>query len=301
MITPLYARYNGAMLGFFLSGALARYAKPRYPILRDRMNQFLEEMGLPPILSPEQPSYSAQGRIIEEVIFMVRMESEIVADFAYMACTAFQSVILRNVDNETAEQCGRLALEWMAKYKIAPAALNEFSTAVVPSDDGSISADDLHSAGLGFLKALIDPLKSNNKTAFVAMPFAPPFDGYFPKFYSPLLAELKYCAVRAWGGLAHENYQEIVGALIRKSGVVLADLTSQNINVIHEVGLAEGMGKPVFLIVSSDEIVTPSNLGDLAIVRYDRSRRRWEDRAIRECAAILALGKLGLELKAKRP
>ena len=133
------------------------------------------------------------------------------------------------------------------------------------------------------------------------MPFAPPFDGYFPKFYSPLLAELNYCAVRAWGGLAHENYQEIVGALIRKSGVVLADLTSQNINVIHEVGLAEGMGKPVFLIVSSDEIVTPSNLGDLAIVRYDRSRRRWEDRAISECAAILALGKFGLELKAKRP
>jgi hypothetical protein len=51
-MSPLYARYNGAMLGYFLSGAMARYAKSHYPVLQQRMNQFLEEMGGVPILPP---------------------------------------------------------------------------------------------------------------------------------------------------------------------------------------------------------------------------------------------------------
>jgi hypothetical protein len=76
---------------------------------------------------------------------------------------------------------------------------------------------------------------------------------------------------------------------------VLADLTTANLNVIHEVGLAEGMGKTVFLIVAKDETIPPSNLRDLSIVTYDRSRDGWEQREIIECSTILGLAKAGLE------
>lgn len=295
-MSPLYARYNGAMLGYFLSGAAAYYAKSHYPVLQKRMNQFLEEMGALPLLPPEPIDYAAQGRIMEEVLFMVRMESEQVADFALLACLAFQHVIQRGVDDKVAAQSGELALEWMARYKIPPEVLRRFAAAVVPRDDGWVSADQLHSAGLVFLGDLLKPLRTSRTTAFVAMPFAPPFDAYFAKFYTPLLRELNFSAMRAWGGLSHENYQEIVHTLIRKSGVVLADLTTSNLNVIHEVGLAEGMGKTVFLIVARDETLPPSNLSDLAIVTYDRSNEGWEEREILECSTVLGLAKAGIGL-----
>mgnify|MGYP001818318164 CR=1 FL=1 len=294
-MSPLYARYNGAMLGYFLSGAMAQYARSHYPVLQQRMNQFLEEIGGVPLLPPEPIDYVAQGRMLEEVLFMVRMQSEQVADFALIACLAFQHVIQRDVNTEIAAQSRELALEWMARYKIPPETLETFATAVIPEKDGWVSADQLHSAGLVFLRELLKPLRMSNKTAFVAMPFESPYDSYFSKFYTPLLRELNYSSIRAWGGLSHENYQEIVHTLIRKSGVVLADLTTTNLNVIHEVGLAEGMGKTVFLIAAKDETIPPSNLSDLAIVTYDRSRKGWEERGILECSTVLGLAKVGLD------
>ncbi|NNK92899.1 MAG: hypothetical protein HKP41_00970 [Desulfobacterales bacterium] len=299
-MSPLYARYNGAMLGYFLSGAMAQYARRHYPVLQQRMNQFLEELGALPLLPPTPIDYAAQGRLIEEVLFMVRMQSEKVADFALLTCLAFQHVIQRGIDDKVATQSRELALDWMATYKIPSEALDKFAATVVPEKDGWISADQLHSAGLVFIRDLLKPLRTARNTAFVAMPFAQPFDSYFVKFYTPLLKDLNYTTIRAWGGLSHENYQEIVHTLIRKSGIVLADLTSTNLNVIHEVGLAEGMGKTVFLIAAKDETIPPSNLGDLAIVTYDRSSEGWEERETLECSTVLALAKAGAELESSR-
>jgi hypothetical protein len=58
--------------------------------------------------------------MIEEVLFVVRMQSEVVADFAYLSCLAFQHVIQRGVDSKIAVQCRKLAQAWMLKYKIPP-------------------------------------------------------------------------------------------------------------------------------------------------------------------------------------
>lgn len=294
----IYARYNGAMLGYFLSGAPAYYAKSHYNILRKRMNHFLEEIGLLPIIPPKF-SYEAQPQLMKEVIFMIRTNSEIIADFVYLSSVAFQSVILRGVDIETAEDCKNLALKWMAKYDIEPEILEHFSAAIIPKKQGRFSADAIHTAGLEFLRAILEPLRTDKHIAFVAMPFSSPFDEYFPKFYKPLLAELNYNAIRAWGGLSFENYQQIIGTLIRKSEVLLADLTTHNVNVIHEIGLAEGMGKTVFIIAAKDEKIIPSNLMDLAIVRYDRSKKNWEKQAILNSSALFSLGKLGSKIKIK--
>ncbi len=297
-ISPIYARYNGGMLGYFLSGAPAYYANSRYPVLRRRLNQFLEELDLLPILPKDRPKHSAEGQLIKEVIFMVRTVSEMTADFAYLSCLAFQYVIQRGVNLKIAYECRNIAKEWMDKYEISTERLDDFASSIVTGKDGWISADELHTAGLKFLKSLIEPLRTSKNTAFVAMPFARPFDKYYFSFYKPLLARLNLNAIRAWGGLSHENYQEIIAILIRKCGVVLADLTTLNINVIHEIGMAESMDKTLFLIAAKDEVIPPSNLADLAIIQYDRSGTDWERREIENCAAIISLEKAGLEFMA---
>jgi hypothetical protein len=78
---------------------------------------------------------------------------------------------------------------------------------MVPEKDGRVSADQLHTAGLIYLGDLLKPLRTCRTTAFVAMPFETPFDTYFPKFYTPLMAAMNFSAIRAWGGLSRENYQ----------------------------------------------------------------------------------------------
>jgi len=136
---------------------------------------------------------------------------------------------------------------------------HEFWTrAPQPSD--SIVVDDLISAVLGLAYACLDPISEEPDTAFVAMPFAEPFAARYGLLYVPLLRELGYRPVRAWGGVAFEDYWDLLVMLIKKTGVLLGDLTGANPNVLHEVGLAEGLNKTALLIMERSEAEPPVNL-----------------------------------------
>ncbi|MEM9384999.1 MAG: hypothetical protein AAGA68_08040 [Pseudomonadota bacterium] len=295
-LDSLYIRYNGGMLGYFLSGAPARHAVGHYPVLAGRMNAFLEEIGCLPILPSKPPAPDATPRVMQETLFQVAQASEAICDVALMTAAAFHFVILRGVDPDAAAKAEQTACAHLKNLGVADGALDAFAAAVVPCENGWVSADELHTAGLKFLHAAIAPAEMASRTAFVAMPFQPPFDTYFSDFYRPLLRELGLHALRAWGGLARENYQALIGLLMRKSGVVLADLTTSNANVLHEVGMAEGMGKPLLLILARDSQLPPCNLLDLAIVPYDRSAADWQATAISDSASVLSLSLLGRSL-----
>jgi hypothetical protein len=130
------------------------------------------------------------------------------------------------------------------------------------------------------------------KVAFVSMPFKPPFAARYAAFYAPLLKELGYAAFRAWGGLALENYWDLLNALIRRSDLVFAELTGHNPNVMHEVGLAEGMDKTV-LMVAEKGFESPSNLNYHGIVTYDPEDRAWPGSSIEVTATLLRGGLAG--------
>jgi hypothetical protein len=51
---------------------------------------------------------------------------------------------------------------------------------------------------------------------------------------------------RAWGGLSSEEYYILLLTLITRSGCMLAELSTLNLNVINEVGVAHGNGRPVY-------------------------------------------------------
>ena len=294
--TPLQARYNGGMLGFFLSAAATQHVSSRYPALRTRINQFLEEIGALPIMPPDQPSHAAVGQLLQEAVAATQMFDADTGSFAVIAGLATFSAIFAEHDPDQAAEYRRIAATLMEKFDLPADLLDTFAEAVEHKDDGFIPADPLHSAGLNFLKALIEPLDVCDRTTFVAMPFAPPHDAYFAEFYQPVLHNMDLTGIRAWGGLSSENYQEIIHTLLRKSAYVLADLTTLNINVVHEIGLAEGMDKTTFLMAASGEVIPPSNLADLAIVRYHRPNHTWDASQIQEMSTVLSLGRLGAEM-----
>lgn len=292
--SALYARYNGGMFGYFFAGSLARHTAPRYPVLRARMNQFLEEIGALPIMPPQPVPIEAGPRLMKELMFTIHTVAPEVAEAAFLTGLSFFHVLLRDMDPETSATCGQEARKRLAQYGLDEEILTAFA-ASFEADDDLLPANHLHSAGLSFLSAILSPLEPCPHTTFVAMPFAAPHDTYFSTFYQPMLARLGRSAIRAWGGLASEDYQRLVHVLIGKSQGVLADLTTQNINVIHEVGLAEGMGKPVALITAIDDAMPPSNIADLAIIKYDRSEPGWEAQAIQTCATMIALSQVAID------
>jgi nucleoside 2-deoxyribosyltransferase len=74
---------------------------------------------------------------------------------------------------------------------------------------------------------------------------------------------------------------------IRDSNVVIADITGSNKNVIYEVGLSQGLGKPV-LLITKDLDTIPTPLRQSLVLKYEpkdpqelrKSILGWLDRAI---------------------
>ena len=288
---PVAACYNGAMLGYFLSGAAARYARPQFDLLHGRMAQFLEEIDVLPVLSDAPLEGEAAANQMKQALFMVGQSAPGVARWAHLSALTFHAVALRGVDDAGAGACADQARDMLQDLDTPATALDDFLKAVEPVGD-RLDADVLHSAGLNFLRALLQPLPPDD-TAFVVMPFAPPHDRLFQTLYRPVLARQDLYGIRAWGGLAHERYQPILHSLIGKSAAVLADLTGANPNVLHECGVAEGMGKPLFLIVDHRSDLPPTNLLDLMILDYDAEAPN----VIDHLAGMIALGRLGAELE----
>jgi len=70
---------------------------------------------------------------------------------------------------------------------------------------------------------------------------------------------------------------------------MLADLTTINPNVMHEVGYALGKGNKFIVLLAEAGQAVPANLGDLAVLTYRAKGRDWQARAAGELAATVAL------------
>jgi len=63
------------------------------------------------------------------------------------------------------------------------------------------------------------------------------FSGYYSLLYRPIANHMECSSFRMWGGLSGEEYVDLMLAVIRRCGILLADLTTLNPNVIYEVGV----------------------------------------------------------------
>jgi hypothetical protein len=65
------------------------------------------------------------------------------------------------------------------------------------------------------------------------------------------------------------NIMNRVWGDIRKSDVILADLTEQNPNVFYEMGLAHALGKTIIMIKQKDSVAVPFDVSNHKYFQYD--------------------------------
>lgn len=279
--SPLYSRFNGFCLGAFLGGGQQALAAARYPTIRARVHEFLAEIGIERRLPTRHeafvaayptlmPDIQAQLQVRDSDLNTCCSVGSMAALFAggYVGTTA---KLRRDLEAKVVPALKRLGL--------GPLAFEEFSRGLARAAREH-DANALMSQVYLLLADLLQPLGAEPDTCFVAMPFAKPYAGYYGRLYRPALERAGFRAVRAWGGLVEEEYYPFIAPLISRCAAVLADLSARNLNVANEVGLAHGANCPTFLLMRKDAGVPPSNLADLATLRYDPRSPDWPERYV---------------------
>lgn len=295
--SPLYCRYNGTMMGFFLEGAFAKNARPRYPVLRERMHEFLEEVGGVPILPERHEDFvSGHVQLNKEILFVLQQCPELVFQSAMVGSLAMHHAIQVGTDDDLAAQLRKTAADWFGPFDIPIETLDRFAEAVT-RDERGLSLDSLHSASLNFLNEILAPVEPEPETVFVVMPFSDEYRPNFPGIYVPALERCGYRAIRAWGGLASESYYELLLTLIDKSGGVLVELSEPNMNVLYEMGFADGREKKTFPVMRKDRPAPPSNLAGRFVIGYTHESDDGEPDAVDQVALGISLTDAAIEMQ----
>lgn len=106
------------------------------------------------------------------------------------------------------------------------------------------------------------------RDAFVAMPYGESWSHDVEQTIVAVGAKQRFnCVVskhlRKPGSIIEQVWQDI-----RKSEVLVADLTCRNPNVYYELGLAQALGKPCILLLQKGEQI-PFDVGPQRCIRYD--------------------------------
>jgi hypothetical protein len=115
--------------------------------------------------------------------------------------------------------------------------------------------------------------KYNQRTAFVAIPFAQSMKPVYTTIEASLLG-LDILPLRG-DDLFHVDrgghVMEEIWSAMCASDVVIADCTGKSANVMYELGMAHTLGKPVLLLTQSKEDV-PFDVGHLRFTCYAATR-----------------------------
>lgn len=105
---------------------------------------------------------------------------------------------------------------------------------------------------------------------FISMPFGHEFDHVY-KTISEIATEKKLSSYRVDQDRISELIAKTIERKIRGSRIVIADITGSNPNVLHEIGYAQSLGKPLILISQEQPINAPFNVRGLRIHQYAKS------------------------------
>ena len=286
--SPLYSRYNGFTLGVFLGTSRLPFARRRFRTHRARIEDFLLEAGLDVSLPGTHSTFVEDfDRIQNDILARSKPRADSLRDFIGLGLMA----ALHGSSGSLVTDAHRAILEdrWVPildRHGVHPGVYHQWLRRL-PRQEGSLVAEDVLTPALALLTAILEPLEREPDTCFVAMPFESPFTEYYGSFYRPALAAAGLRAMRAWGGLSSEEYYRLLLTLIARSGCMLAELTTLNLNVINEVGVGYGAGLPVCLIGNRTLPNVPSNIADFPILVYSRRGRSWIPKAVEQLARFV--------------
>jgi len=137
-------------------------------------------------------------------------------------------------------------------------------------------------------------------TCFVMMPFGDWFDRYYKEIYIPAIKEAGFEPVRADELFSTGSVVDQIWEQIRKSKVLLADLTGKNPNVFYELGLAHADRKPVIFTSGNLEDV-PFDLRHLRVIIYEIREPDWHSKLKSSITAYLKNAKAEPEKSIPQP
>ena len=108
---------------------------------------------------------------------------------------------------------------------------------------------------------------SNMLSAFVIMPFDEELESVYTQFIKPVLEEEGFDVERADDIESQQNILKDILNKIRRSDLIIADLTDLNPNVFYELGLAHAFRKPVLLLTQTIGDV-PFDLKSYRLLEY---------------------------------
>ena len=105
--------------------------------------------------------------------------------------------------------------------------------------------------------------------AFVVMPFAQPWsDTVFTNLFKPGIEDAKFLASRGDAIVRVGDLGTNVWRSITQAGIVVAEVSVPNPNVYYELGLADALGKPIFLFKQAG-VALPADIGGVHFYDYD--------------------------------
>jgi hypothetical protein len=108
--------------------------------------------------------------------------------------------------------------------------------------------------------------------AFVIMPFSEKWSKkVYKKMIEPAVCEAGLECVRGDTVLRIENLTANIWGEILRAGIVVADLSSSNVNVYYELGLAHALGKDTFVLNQKGNKL-PADFGGAHYYEYDRGK-----------------------------
>lgn len=106
------------------------------------------------------------------------------------------------------------------------------------------------------------------KKVFASMPFAAQYDDTFLVAIEPAALINGAIAERVDHSGTTGNVVSQIQAMIKAAKVVVADLSDSRPNVLHEVGFAEGVSKPIIQICSTATSSLPFNVRNNQTISY---------------------------------
>lgn len=273
-LSDLYRTYNGFVAGLF-SGSATLYGlqdeSERREAMLHRLSGFLSELANDVQCELQLPEGEQDpDEVVDRVLRDIDAQ---LADYFQIGIAAFRYSILQGTGDDAArdaEHAEKLLLELGHPPMLFKSVLGP------PADDTELTLERAISACLRLLREIVAGVLTDENTCFVALPFAPRFEERYPNFYRNVARRLDARAVRAWGGIAGEEHQELLLALIAKSGTLLADVTEPNANVALEIGFALGRGMHVFLVAEESEWKRAANVQLDWVYPYFVDRPDWE-------------------------
>ena len=128
---------------------------------------------------------------------------------------------------------------------------------------------------------------SFSEQAFVLMPFEEPFNSYYEKIIKPSIEKAGIKCLRADEIYEPGDIPEQIYDNLKRSKIIVADITKENMNVIYEVGVAHTYERDVIFLTQKKPEAAPFYVRHHRIIQYNPDEDGWEPKLEEELSKYI--------------